>query len=387
MYSDIEASPRLAFAVDAFTGRGPLLDAVVAAEWSAAPDPLPMLRKAWEANAAVEVAEDGSVPLALTSFNVALLDFGSGVFAKRTPLLAERLPDLLRVVLAEDVDVVALQEVWTREHTAQWVKAADAAGWAAFHGDRGVSTDGLLTLVRKTAMAGLGDVKATAYTHQAVGESDAGVVRGMLSVAFKHASSGLRVEVLNTHVVAWLDQWPGRLAQCVELGRAVAASQADVCLAAGDMNAGLVALSDEWMDKARGAVTGHDVWRGTLAVPALLAAADGDAPGSAILASSVGRTAFDVERTAAVVQRDASGPPAEPLVSYTHRGNWLVIEQYGVDAEPDQQLDHVILRASNRSAKVLSSSLCFTEPFTYGSVTTPLSDHYGVRVHMRIGKA
>ena len=356
--------------------------------FDSAPDPSDLLRS-------MAAQDDGrsrqnKVALRVLDWNVALLD--ANIFAvipyAQTPDLETRRRALPGLVLSTHADVVCLQEVWRPEDVDRFVRAAQGAGYLAFHNDRGPSNDGLLTLVNSSILAP-GDVPQMhggPYVSQDGLEffPGPGIKRGYLAVAFTHNSAG-PIRVYNTHMQAFPENWLGRTKQARELGIDARESGplTDLLIVAGDLNSGPYYKDARW-DAPDGS-TFEGWFHNTISYPTLLAYAD--LVDAAVLPRSQEAADSDVVLGNTVVNdagKSATVPgSAEGWCDQTPAGtfsatdcNTLYFSQYGGTEYP-ARIDHIHVR-DRGDVVVTHSAQLFDTPRSFGSTVTEPSDHAAV---------
>ncbi len=367
-------------------------------DFKQSPDPTSALRAAHAENAARTVPE-GATDVSLTTYNVALLDatvtirdlpllgwlpkwpFDKIVLRKvQAPLLEARKKKIPELIFAKGDDVIMLQEVWRQQDVDFLTAEASKRGYRAVSSPRDEYSDGLLTLVKDSSIAPASQVAVSGkpYEAQQWKESLAGVKRGYHAVRFVHPKAG-PMTVFNTHMQAYADQWPLRNAQAREIGLAARAmTDADpsgVVVLGGDLNAGPYYAEDVW-DKGEG--RSEQWWRNAVAYGLVEHYSGlGDA---AVMGQDSARADDDVE-----LAKNAMPAGDAPIWPFTAsaRSNGLYDNQYG-HSEPRARLDHIRVGAANGRVKVTGAEMDFTDEVDVGGQTIEPSDHYGVRVKLKI---
>lgn len=360
-----------------------------------APDPTAWLQEV--ARSQQERSSQGGVPLRLLTFNVALLDakvLGFIDYA-RTPFLAERRADLPDLVLERGFDVVFLQEVWLEEDVSRFESAAEQHGYRSFKTARTDYNDGLLLMVRRSAIASIDDVTHGGEAYFAQNGSEhfpgPGIKRGYQWARFEHPSLGV-VVAFNTHMQAFVDNWKNRISQSRELGIAIRGQtvEGELAFVAGDLNAAPYYRTDQWEMPDGNMVTSW--WENTISYPVLLEY--GNLVDLAVSGRSEDEAASDVTWGDTVVNdpsRATDVPGASddfcdgtPHTTFSATDcNSLYFAQYA-GTEPAARLDHIHAHDPMGRIKVRSTRLEFTEKLRFGDIDSEPSDHYGVSVDVEI---
>ncbi|MBW1880337.1 MAG: endonuclease/exonuclease/phosphatase family protein [Deltaproteobacteria bacterium] len=373
----------------------------MAPTFRAAPDPTALLT---ETQAANEARENEGVPLAVATFNVALLDaniFGVIPYSE-SPYLEERRPVLPDLVLGEGYYVLLLQEVWRKKDARRFEEAAERHGYLVHKGPRGRYNDGVLTLVRAELLAeGSGLTGGGASYRERDGmEYFPGphIKRGYLWTRFEHAEIG-PITLFNTHMQAWPDNWAMRMAEGRQLGlqiREVAAAEGGdaVVIFGGDLNGGSYYRDDTWTmpDGSE-----HGGWfANTLSYGVVMHY--GDLQDLYVLGQPAERAADDVtfgKTVPAESERMATEPFGDPAWCEKTHGQVftasdctvLYFEQYAGEEYP-ARMDHLMVHDPAGRVWVEESDIIFTEPVTFGDLhPMPPSDHLGVAVWLRVAPA
>ena len=371
-----------------------------------APDPTKLLTDTQRANASCNV-ERGE-ELSVTSYNIALLDIEVTlqkavthipilniifyllfpllfwfrwikVLDLETPYLEKRKPHLPDLIFAKD-DVLMLQEVWHPRDVAWLEREAKKRGFVAITSDRNVHNDGLMTLVRRRMIDAQSDVVCTAnaFDNRWTPENIPGVHRGFQTVQFEHPQIG-SITLLNTHLQPLPAQWMRRMEHAREIGLAareiIEKDPQQLVLMGGDMNSGPYYRDDVWRcegDKSRN-------WYRNAMAYGVIEHYSGMAD-AVVMGQSSDAADDDVELANA-----GPGPEGEPVYPFTAsaRSNALYAEQYQ-QKEPQARLDHLRINESNGRCQVVSSEMTFTEELDIDGKGVEPSDHYGVRVRVRV---
>jgi endonuclease/exonuclease/phosphatase family metal-dependent hydrolase len=363
------------------------------------PDPSPLLT-------ATNTLDDtraraGRRPLSMMTYNVALLDvniFGVVPYAE-TPDLDRRRDVIAGLIFDRGVDVVTLQEVWLAEDVEEFTRTAEDAGYRVFVQERTGHNDGLMTFIRKAVI--LPGTEST-FHYEAYGSQSAteyfpgpGIQRGWNSVRFVHRELG-PIQVFNTHMQAFAENWLGRVKQARELGIAMRAAVAsdetkrDLVFAGGDFNAGPYYKNSNWKlpDGSE-----QDFWlHNAISYPVLLAYGElvdlaimGRPESDALADVVLGNTVINDPDKALDTPGAASDWCAStPNTTFTATDcNSLYFEQYAGTEFP-ARLDHLFARDPDERVVVTSSALTFTDKVRFGDKEVEPSDHFAVVVEMLV---
>jgi endonuclease/exonuclease/phosphatase family metal-dependent hydrolase len=259
-----------------------------------------------------------------------------------------------------------------------------------------------LTMIKESSLAGGSTTRITYSEYGAQNGQEffpgPGIKRGWLAVEFIHAELG-PVVALNTHMLAYPENWYGRLHQARELGIVVEQSsnrvqaregRAPLVFAGGDFNSGPYYKEARW-ESPDGSV--FEGWfHNTLSYPTLLTY--GDMVDVAIMGRPAADATADVLLGNTVVNNAATSatiPGAEegfcartPHTTFTATDcNSLYFDQYAGTEYP-ARLDHVFARDPANRIVATKSALVFTEKERFGALQREPSDHYGVLVEMLI---
>ncbi len=361
----------------------------------AAPDPTPLLLNMHRRNQGQ--LQGPSTSLSVLSFNVALLEakaFGL-ITLIQSPYVEERRPHLPALLLRRGYDVLLLQEVWSAD-VARFQAAAERFGYHSFLGPRGKYDDGLLVLVKKTTFPDVTNARVTAtnYSSQFLIEYLPGfwVKRGFLRVSLRHKDIGV-VHLYDTHLQSFRGHWQERMNQARELGNNIrdVASDNDIVIVGGDMNAGPYYRDDTWLTpngKAEG-----DWWKNAVSYPVLLHYAD--LTDLVIMGLPSEHADADVTLGNRVVNNPAlatTHPGAEPdwcnntpsIIFTATDCNSMNFQQYAGIEYPARQ-DHLFARDPMRRIRVTASGLAFTDKILFGpKVRIEPSDHYAAYARLEI---
>ncbi|MCA9706690.1 MAG: endonuclease/exonuclease/phosphatase family protein, partial [Myxococcales bacterium] len=326
---------------------------------------------------------DAFVPLCVLSMNVGLLDRWYPFAVVRVPQVDTRRERAPLELLADGWDVLLLQEVWERRDVDLFVEQARARGYLHYAGsDEEHEAHGLLILVREALVdpAGPDERRETTYELQREIEEfpGPGFRRGFLSWRFRHAPTGVVIDLFDDHTTAFPELSAIRDAQARELGLAIREVPDDeLVIAAGDFNAAPYYPHDEF-----GEVDGQRQrgwWRNTQSYALVLHY------GELVDTFAAAGQARDVELLDDLppfgpeYAREPIGDRSrcEALVRALTATdcNSLYFEQYAATEYP-ARLDFVFYRDASGLARVLDSAIEYTEPL--GSESFELSDHYGV---------
>ncbi|MBM4280922.1 MAG: hypothetical protein FJ137_09210 [Deltaproteobacteria bacterium] len=365
--------------------------------FTAAPDPSALL-------SSTNVLDDdraraGRRPLTLMTYNVALLDvniFGVVPYAE-TPDLERRRTVTAGLIFDRGVDVVMLQEVWLEQDVAEFTRTAEAMGYRAFVQPREGHNDGLMTFVRAaTLLPGTEpSFRYGAYGSQSGTEyfPGPGIRRGWIAVRFEHRELG-PMQIFNTHMQAFAENWLGRAKQARELGLAVRAAVAsddtgrELVFVGGDFNAGPYYKNLLWKlpDGSE-----QDIWfHNAISYPLL------QVYGELVDLDVMGRSAADALADVVLGDTVVNDPGAAlatpgaddgwcertPHTTFTATDcNSLYFTQYGGTEFP-ARLDQVFARDTDERVVVARSRIDFTEQLRFGDTLVEPSDHYAVIVEL-----
>jgi endonuclease/exonuclease/phosphatase family metal-dependent hydrolase len=346
----------------------------------------------------------GRRPLSMMTYNVALLDvniFGVIPYAE-TPDLQRRRDVIAGLIFDRGVDVVLLQEVWLAEDVEEFTRTAEEFDYRVFLQDRTGHNDGLMTLVRKAIIqpGTESDFDYGAYGSQSSTEyfPGPGIQRGWNSVRFIHRDIG-PIQVFNTHMQAFSENWLGRVKQSRELGilmRSAVDSEEthhELVFAGGDFNAGPYYKNSNWKlpDGSE-----QDIWlHNAISYPVLLAYGDlvdlaimGRPAADALADVVLGNTVVnDPGKSVSVPGADEGWCETTPHTTFTASDcNSLYFAQYAGTEFP-ARLDHLFAHDPDERIVVTSSALTFTEKVTFGDKEVEPSDHYAVVVEMLVSAA
>lgn len=315
-------------------------------------------------------ADGHGEPLRVLTYNTGLLSRHSRAFSMEVPEIAHRRAKLPPRLFADGWDALLLQEVWEPSDVHAFEREGAAAGYAVFAGTRH-DEHGLLTAVRKAVM----DPNAAQhFAEQQFAQQrrvehfpGPGIRRGFVTWTFRHARTGLRIALFNTHTTAFLPYRALRMCQVRELGRAAAAGNpGGLTIVGGDVNSAPYYRDDAYRDGPAG------WWANTLPYHSL------HHYGGLVDAHVVAGAADDVTLGNKVaLGRDVDTQRSTFTVT---DGNSLYARQFS-GLEFPARIDHVLFRDPSGRVSVDSSALQYTEPLAEGF---ELSDHYGVGTTFRI---
>ena len=346
-------------------------------------------------------ARAGRRPLSMMTYNVALLDvniFGVVPYAE-TPDLDRRRDVIAGLIFDRGIDVVMLQEVWLAEDVEEFTRTAEDFGYRVFVQDRSGHNDGLMTFVRKAAI--LPGTEST-FHYEAYGSQSSteyfpgpGIQRGWNSVRFVHRELG-PIQVFNTHMQAFAENWLGRVKQARELGIAMRSAivsdetNHDLLFTGGDFNAGPYYKNSLWKlpDGSE-----QDFWLyNAISYPVLMAYGElvdlaimGRTEADALADVVLGNTVINDPDTALDTPGAAEGWCAStPNTTFTATDcNSLYFEQYAGTEFP-ARLDHLFARDPDGRIVVTSSALTFTDKVRFGDKEVEPSDHFAVVAEMLV---
>ncbi|MCX4243718.1 endonuclease/exonuclease/phosphatase family protein [Paraliomyxa miuraensis] len=356
-----------------------------------APDPSALLARMRDEHAALPPLATAE-PLRVLSFNVGLLDRWYPFAVLQVPHVDERRVRVPAELLGDGWDVLLLQEVWDERDVAVFADEAARAGYLVHAGSSEHHEEhGLLMLVRESLVDPSGpDDRGEETFELQRGVEDfpgPGIDRGFLTWRFRHAPTGVVIDVFDTHTTAFPDLAWVREGQVRQLGlRAQEVPDDEVVVLAGDVNAGPYYPLDRF-----GEVDGVPTegwWRNAQAYAFLLHYLGGAGAGTG--AWDAHAAAGEAEDVAILDRLPAFGPSFhdEPLGDATlcdelagvftgSDCNSLYFEQYAATEYP-ARLDHVLVRDALQRVRVQDSAIVYTEPLS--GTTFEASDHYGVGV-------
>ena len=359
--------------------------------FTSAPDPTAALERLHAQHSALPPLDD-FVELTVLTYNVALLSRTYLGTLVESPDIDERREVMAERVFATGDDVLLLQEVWELEDARAFEAAGERAGYAVWSGTgRKHVQHGLVLAVRLEHVAGGTVLGEAQYASQRKLERWPGpnVKRGWLSMGFDLAGTSRRLTVVDTHATSYASFWRQRDRQARELGMAMAGTPGIVVLG-GDLNSGPYYAREVWLDGEGKPV--RDWWDNAVAWSLW------QHYGGAYDALAAATPAADVQRGDAVPEtweRYLEVPYGEDGWCDTSRGevftgtdcNSLYWQQYS-GTEPPARLDHVMVRDPERLVRVVGAGVVLTETEDFGGPEGPteLSDHYGVRVRLRVAR-
>ncbi len=326
-----------------------------------------------------------AAPLRVLSYNTGLLDRWYPFAVVKVPQVDVRRTRSPAELLGDGWDVLLLQEVWDQRDVDAFTQEAARRGYLVHSGSSAAAHEehGLLMLVREALVDPDGPDERAEETFELQRDIESfpgpGIERGLLSWRFRHAPTGLVINLFDTHTTAFPELAWVREAQVRQLGlRADAVQYDEVVVVAGDINGGAYYPLDRFGEVAGEPVVGW--WRNAQAYALLLHygalwdahAAAGQADdvafmdrlppfGPAYLREPLGDAALCEELAAAFTATDC---------------NSLYFEQYAATEYP-ARIDHVLVRDSMERVRVRDSAIVYREPLAEGY---ELSDHYGVGV-------
>lgn len=344
--------------------------------------------------------------LTVVSFNTGLLDLRTSdvlrdydddaMPLKQAPLLRTRRQMLPQALADVDADVVFLQEVWRDDDLLALQAWGDAHGYASVRRPPGWAKDGLLTLVRRSLVVGELDVEHRAYSGDGFDTAALAVhvVRRRQHIHFFSTQLG-EVVLLNTHLTPFPEAYDMRMHQLRELGLDAADEDALV-IVAGDMNAGVYYAQDHWQTPDG---THSPQWfANAMAIPVAFAYGgfrdafvegldDDDVTLEVRLADALSPERR--HRNPRIAAEVPFGAPTfcdgAPKVFSATDCNPLYFAQYAGQEAP-ARMDHIWLRDKERRVHTASSRLVFTDAVDAADGPVSLSDHYGVRVDLVVGR-
>lgn len=349
--------------------------------YARAPDPSVLLAEMRNTHRALP-PQGPAERLRVLTYNAGLLDRWYPFTTIQVPFVDDRRRRMPGVLLADGWDVLLLQEVWDRRDVEAFEAEARERGYRSYAGSELAHEEhGLLVLVREELIDPDGPDERREHIYELQRDIEdfpgPGVARGYLSWRFRHAATGVVLNLLDTHTTAFPDLASIRDAQARRFGLAAREVPDDeVVLLGGDVNAGPYYPHDVF-----GEVDGEPVldwWRNAQAYALLLHY------GGLYDVHAAAGEAADVEL---MDQLPPFGPEyrAEPLgdralcdeLSGVFTGtdcNSLYFRQYAGTEYP-ARLDHLMVRDPSGLVRVDGSEL------VYEGVTSEgyeLSDHYGV---------
>ena len=315
----------------------------------------------------------------------------------QSPNLTERQEELPDLILAEDYDILMLQEVWLDEDVTRFTEAGEAAGYLVQVGPRDDYNDGCLTMVRKDLVKDGSFLSADGVPYA---EGDGleyfpgpGIKRGFIHLSFEHPSLG-KFHIYNTHMMPWWYNWGVRMAEAREVSLHVLAHAADedVVFLGGDMNAGSYYDSDVWTTGEQEETTGW--WANTISYPLFAHYGDfldliqmGRSGDDILLDVTEGKSVINApDQSLEVPGGDEDWCAAHNAVNFTASDcNKLYFDQYAGTEFPSR-MDHLFVRDLGKRVHVASSSIVFTERMKFGSLeeATEPSDHLGVAASVTV---
>ncbi len=209
-----------------------------------APDPSPLLERMEAEHAALlplAVAE----PLRVLSYNTGLLDRWYPFAVVQVPHVDARRARSPAELLGDGWDVLLLQEVWDERDVRAFEQEAARRGYLVYAGSSMAAHErhGLLMLVREALVDPDGPDERGEETFElqrdVEGFPGPGIERGLLTWRFRHASTGLVIDLFDTHTTAFPELSWVRDAQVRQLGLlAREVPDDEVVLLTGDLNAG-----------------------------------------------------------------------------------------------------------------------------------------------------
>ncbi len=360
--------------------------------FSGRPTPTALLN---EQQASNPPAAADAVPLRILTYNVGLLDvtlFGFAPYTN-TPDIELRAPIFFDAVLSAGYDILMFQEVWRSVDVDRLKAAAATHGyWVATTSRKGY-TDGLAIAVRSSLAAGPDEVGGEPYQHISTPEffPANGFSRGFQYLRFSAAGIG-PVVLYNTHTAPFPDAYLNRMHNVRDLTLHLQgyARDSDLVFVGGDMNAAPYYKNDVWLDPKGKPVP--DWFANTLSYPILLHY--GDLTDLAVRGRSQADAVADITLGDLVPNEFARSTElplgvegyceATPKTVFTGVDcNVLYFQQYGGTESP-ARLDYVLARDPKGRVHVDSAAIAFTQDFSYGGKTGPLSDHYGQEVTVRV---
>ncbi len=346
------------------------------------PDPSPLFAEVQVAHEVLGPLPD-AMPLRVLSYNTGLLDRWYSFIALQVPHADARRERAPEILLGDGWDVLLLQEVWDLRDVEAFEQEAAERGYLSWAG----ATDsheahGLLMLVREELVDPDGPDERGERLFELQRDIEQfpgpGVQRGFLSWRFRHAPTGVVLDLFDTHTTAFPDYNTIRDAQVRELGLAAREAGDDgVVIVAGDVNAAPYYELD-----AFGVYSGETVsdwWRNAQAYAMLL-----HYGGLVDTHVTVGQ-ARDVELMGMLPEYGPDferTPYGDESLCDDLRGgftatdcNSLYFEQYAATEYPGR-IDYVLLRDAQGQVRVQDSAIEYDEPL--GGEDFELSDHYGV---------
>lgn len=389
--------PRLAYLAEALADGADAevqdLFHVERARFTAAPDPTPLFELQAAAHAALPPLTDPTTLRVLT-YNLGLLDRWFPFTHVGAPYMGPRRERLPKELLAQDFDVICLQEIWELEDIDRFAAEAKERGYALYPGsEKKHIQHGLAILVRESI---LGDAEQERHEEQFEAQREIEffpgplVKRGFLRWSFTHADTGRRIHVYTTHMTSFPELWHERLAQARAIGGAVKAhDDDDIALVTGDFNAG-----PYYPDESFGAVDGEPVtewWNNSTMYPLFLFYGD------MVDTHSVLSPATDVVRmqqlllpfdAAKYLAKPLAGRCAEiPFDAFTATDCNSIYSQQYIATEYPARLDYVLLHDPGAHARVVVSEILYSEPIDFGAAGTfELSDHYAYATTLQLAR-
>lgn len=356
-----------------------------------APDPSALFVAQAAEHAALPELVGDTQELRVLTYNVGLLDrsyFAGGRVA--VPHVAERAQVLPERVMADDWDILLLQEVWEWEHVLLFAQAAEQNGYLWYAGTETAHIEhGLMILVKQSLVGGETLQVEVQFDDQRAIEHRPGpnIRRGYLEWGFTLEPTGEPIRLLNTHPQAFVDFWEVRNLQLRQVGLAANEVPADtLVLLGGDLNAGPYYPEDTF-----GQIDGDPVigwWRNATAWP-LMQHYGGLRDLSGAFSEAQDVVAMDALPAWSEAYLDAplAGTCDEvPADVFTGTDcNGIYFENYGGQEYP-ARLDHLMWRDGAAQLRVLETQQEYVTPEAVdGAGTVELSDHYGVSARVQVG--
>ncbi len=392
-------SPALLHVAAALEGGGDRTVADLLADeepkFKAAPDPSDLFDAMYVEHKALPPLAEGD-NLRVLTFNVGLLDRWYPFVTVGVPEVDARRARLAEMILSDGWDVLFLQEAWEHVDVQRFEAAAASRGYRVYGGSRqSHDQHGLVIIVREAIIDPVYRevIDEVDFDQQYEPEDfpGPGVRRGYITWRFRHATTGVDLRLVSTHIVSYNDRWFARDFEVRELGLAVRGAPAEeVVIVGGDFNAAPYYPHDSF-----GMVDGEPVtgwWRNSMMYPLMLHY------GGMVDVHALAQPATDVSLMAMVPPYDEAGWAREPYgdrswcegqVNTTFSWDWCneLAFASGGETEYGARLDYLFLRDRQRQARVLESSLVYTDAVDFGEAgELPRSDHYGFAATLRIGK-
>lgn len=346
------------------------------------PDPSPLLAEvqlAHERLPALSAAE----PLRVLSYNTGLLDRWYAFATVQVPQVDARRERSPEILLGDGWDVLLLQEVWDQRDVDAFEREAAERGYLSWAGSSRLhEAHGLLMLVREDLVDPDGPDERAEQVFELQRDIEEfpgpGVQRGFLSWRFRHAPTGLVLDLFDTHTTAFPDYDTIRDSQVRELGLvARSAPEDEVVIVAGDINGAPYYPLDAF--GVTGGETVEGWWRNAQSYAMLLHY------GGLVDTHVAAGQARDVELMDMLPRYGASfarEPYGNRALCEALRGgftatdcNSLYFEQYAATEYPGR-IDYVLLRDAQGRVRVQDSAIQYDDPIA--GEAFELSDHYGV---------